>query len=358
MPPSFVATLAAYRPLYSFPRAQELCEREWASNIKEVIERQLSEPREGQSLRDQIPRLTSIQNTVSQSVREQYEENPYPRWVKTDIRDKGKAIGADLQAAPLRLDLGDYQSPESPEILIAGCGTGQHAKITASRFLNARVLAVDLSLSSLSYASRKTNDLGFSNIEYAQGDILELGSLGRQFDLIESIGVLHHLGDPLGGWRVLVDLLRGGGLMKIGLYSETARQDIISGRSMIAEKGYTTSPEDIRRCRQDIIAMAEDGNWKMAELWKSGDFFSLSNCRDLLFHVQEHRFTLPQIEAALTSLKLKFLGFELRDENMLRKFGKSHPGRSALTSLPLWHNFELKNPNTFLGMYQFWCKKM
>jgi len=187
---------------------------------------------------------------------------------------------------------------------------------------------------------------------------MELGSLERRFDLIESVGVLHHLGDPLAGWRVLVDLLRPGGLMKIGLYSETARQDIISGRSLIAEKGYATSPEDIRRCRQDIIAMAEDGIRKMVEISNMKDFFSLSECRDLLFHVQEHGFTLLRIEAALETLKLKFLGFEMRDQSVLRKFGKSHPGRSALTSLSLWHKFELKNPDTFRGMYQFWCRKM
>ena len=65
-------------------------------------------------------------------------------------------MGAILLGSPLRFDLGDYQFPESPEILVAGCGTGQHALITASRFSNARVLAVDLSLSSLSYAMRKT----------------------------------------------------------------------------------------------------------------------------------------------------------------------------------------------------------
>ena len=358
VPPPFVATLGAYRSIYSFPWAQELCEREWADNIKEVIERQISEPREERSLRSRIPRLTSIQNTVSQSVREQYEENPYPRWINTGIGGKGRAIGAFLQGAPLRLDLGDYDSPESPEILVAGCGTGQHAIITASRFSNARVLAVDLSLSSLSYALRKTKELDFSNIEYAQVDIMELGNLGRRFDLIECVGVLHHLDDPLAGWRVLVDLLRPRGLMKIGLYSETARQHIISGRSLIAEKGYTASPEDIRRCRQDIIAMAGDGNRKMAEICKSRDFFSLSNCRDLLFHVQEYRFTLPRIEAALQALELKFLGFEMRGQTALRKFSKSYPSRRELTSLSLWHKFELKNPDTFRGMYQFWCKKM
>ncbi|MCH7865376.1 MAG: class I SAM-dependent methyltransferase [Proteobacteria bacterium] len=357
VPPSFVAALGAYRPLYGFPWAQELCARAWTGDIKEVIERQIPEPEEEHSLGSRIPRLTSIQDTVSQAVREQYEENPYPRWIKTDIQYKGRTIGAVLREAPLHFDLGTYESPESPEILVAGCGTGQQALVIASRFLNARVLAVDLSLSSLSYALRKTNELGLSNIEYAQADIMELGDLGRRFDLIESAGVLHHLGDPLAGWRILTDLLRPGGLMNIGLYSETARQDIISGRALIAEKGYTTSPEDIRRCRQDIIAMAEDGNPKMAKIYGRGDFFSISECRDLLFHVKEHRFTLPQIEASLEALKLKFLGFEMRNQSALKMFRKSHPNNSALTSLSLWHEFELENPDTFRGMYQFWCMK-
>ena len=96
----------------------------------------------------------------------------------------------------------------------------------------------------------------------------------------------------------------------------------------------------------------------MAEICNGRDFFSLSECRDLLFHVQEHRFTLPQIEEALQALKLEFLGFEIRGQTALRKFRKSHPNKRALTSLSLWHNFELENPDTFEGMYQFWCKKL
>ena len=96
----------------------------------------------------------------------------------------------------------------------------------------------------------------------------------------------------------------------------------------------------------------------MAKVCHGRDFFSLSNCRDLLFHVQEHRFTLPQIEAALKTLKLKFLGFEMRDQGALGMFKKSHPEKDAPTSLALWHQFELKNPDTFRGMYQFWCQKM
>ena len=95
----------------------------------------------------------------------------------------------------------------------------------------------------------------------------------------------------------------------------------------------------------------------MTKLCNNKDFFSLSGCRDLLFHVQEHRFTLLQIGAALQAFKLKFLGFELQDRRALRNFTKSHSSKSALTSLNLWHEFELENPDTFQGMFQFWCKK-
>lgn len=146
--------------------------------------------------------------------------------------------------------------------------------------------------------------------------------------------------------------------MKIGLYSETARQCIFEGRSIITDKGYMTSPEDIRHSRYDFIAMAEDGNEEMKKIINFRDFFSMSECRDLLFHVQEHCFTLPQIEETLKSLNLKFLGFELQDQRAVRTFKASHPQEHALTSLALWNEFELKNPDTFAGMYSFWCQKM
>ena len=280
VPPSLIAALGAYRPLDSFSWAGDLCDRNWAGVISLVVEQQISEPLKERSLRPHIQRLTPIQDTVSKLVREQYEQNPYPRWFSTDRKDNGKLIGSVLQETPLRFDLGEYVSPENPDILVAGCGTGQHALHTASRFSNARLLAIDLSLSSLSYAARKTEELEVINIEYAQADIMQLGGIGRRFDLIESEGVLHHLGDPLAGWRVLVDLLRPGGLMKIGLYSETARQHVIAGRGLIAEKGYGTSHEQIRRCRQDIIDQVENGNREMAKLCRTIDFFSLSECRD------------------------------------------------------------------------------
>ena len=103
----------------------------------------------------------------------------------------------------------------SVEILVAGCGTGQHSIETARRFTGAQVLAVDLSLTSLYYAKRKKRALGLNNIEYAQPDILQLESIGRVFDVIEASGVLRHLADPFAGWRLLLPMLRPDGFMRL-----------------------------------------------------------------------------------------------------------------------------------------------
>ena len=88
---------------------------------------------------------------------------------------------------------------------------------------------------------------------------------------------------------------------------------------------------------------------------QSTDFFSLSNLRDLLFHVQEHTFTISQIIKHLNHLKLTFSGFENRD--IINLFKNKHNNKKDLYNLNLWKKFEIDNPRIFAGMYQFWCQK-
>ena len=236
------------------------------------------------------------------------------------------------------------------DILIAGCGSGEHSIGTARRYQGAKVLAIDLSLSSLAYAQRKTRELGLPNIEYAQADVLALGSIGRSFDVIEASGVLHHLSDPAAGWRELLKLLRPGGLMRVGLYSELARADIVAARQFIAERGFDATAADIRRCRQELLATP------LRALTRYPDFFSISGCRDLLFHVQEHRLTIPQIKEFLDGERLAFLGFELH-AGALQDYRMRYPNDRAMTDLECWDAFERERPDTFAGMYQFWCQR-
>ncbi|MDP2696658.1 class I SAM-dependent methyltransferase [Thalassospira sp.] len=355
--PGLLALIGCYDALHVFDWASAISSHDWPDTVANVISRQVTEPRQEQALRTEIPDATGIQDEVSQVVRAQYEENPYPRWIRTALLNDARSVRDILTSSPLGFDLGDYQSPESPEILVAGCGTGQHALQTSARFANARVTAIDLSLSSLCYAARKTREMNIDNIEYMQADILKLGQLDRQFDIIECGGVLHHMADPLAGWKVLTSLLRPGGLMKIGLYSETGRPDVIAAREFIAKRGYASSTDDMRRCRQDIIVEAEKGDQNLITLCMRSDFFSLSPCRDLIFHVQEHRFTLPQIESALKQLDLTFIDFETPTPQPLIRFRQENRGCPDQERLARWHKFEEQHPETFRGMYQFWCQK-
>ena len=97
---------------------------------------------------------------------------------------------------------------------------------------------------------------------------------------------------------------------------------------------------------------------ELDSLEKSSDFYSTSTIRDLLFHVQEHRFTIPGISEALDTLGLAFMGFELSDKRITRAFKVAYPQAEAIYDLGQWHEYETLNPELFGGMYQFWVQKI
>jgi hypothetical protein len=167
--------------------------------------------------------------------------------------------------------------------------------------------------------------------------------------MIQSAGVLHHLGDPWAGFRVLLSLLRPGGVMYLAFYSEIARRDIVAARAWIAERGFGATPADIRACRSEL--MARDALKNVALF---NDFFTVSECRDLLFHPQEHRMTLRQIKEGLAASGAQFLGFEL-DMHTTQQYTARFSDK--MLDLDCWHAFEQDRLYTFAGMYRFWIQK-
>ena len=121
-------------------------------------------------------------------------------------------------------------------VLVAGCGTGQHAITTATKYENSFVTAIDLSAQSLCYAKRKAQEYGIKNVNFIEMDILDLKKLNRKFGLIECSGVLHHMKDPIKGLSNLSDCLESNGYLKLGLYSKYAREKILKARKIIREK--------------------------------------------------------------------------------------------------------------------------
>ena len=155
------------------------------------------------------------------------------------------------------------------------------------------------------------------------------------------------------GWQVLTDCLKPGGLMKIGLYSELARKPHIEIRNEISQQDIGSGDATIKEFRDLIIKSNEDQH-KLIRL--HFDFYSLSELRDLLFHVQEHRFTIPIIKDRLNKLKLKFCGFE--SSKIVQNFKLTNKHKEDPYDLDKWQAYEEANPRSFSGMYQFWCQKV
>ncbi|MCH7894177.1 MAG: class I SAM-dependent methyltransferase, partial [Proteobacteria bacterium] len=347
-----VLLAACYRPLPDFPAAlrQSLGGNPACADLYRL---QLTDAEERERLAGQIESLATIDDEVSRKVRRQYEDNPYPRW-QTASRENDKDFVSQIRSVFPLLDPAGLAEPARPEILIAGCGTGRHAIETAAKYKDSEVLAVDLSRASLAYARQMSRRLGQDNIDFLHADILHLAALERKFDLIECSGVLHHMADPMAGWRVLVGLLRDDGLMHIGLYSEAGRADILAARQILPA-AESVAPDEIRKSRNDILSLPDDH--PAAAIRKNLDFFALSTCRDLLFHVQEHRFTLPQIGDCLAELGLELIGFDPGSGRAANLYLQRFADDPQMNSLDNWHRLEQETPALFAGMYEFWLRQ-
>jgi hypothetical protein len=142
--------------------------------------------------------------------------------------------------------------------------------------------------------------------------------------------------------------------MFVGLYSKFARHEITSARDFIARRGYNPTADDIRRCRQELMAL--DDAAPLKSVTKFWDFYTTSTCRDLIFHVQEHQFTIPDIKAFLVANGLTFIGF-IVDPAIQQHYRVRFPQDATLTNLDYWNVLEVENPLIFKGMYQFWVQK-
>ncbi|WP_108124474.1 class I SAM-dependent methyltransferase [Saccharospirillum mangrovi] len=343
-----------YEPVSDIAASERLlniASNRWPSYARPVISHCLAGPqgeiREAQS----IERLTPIADAVSLKVQAQYEESPYPRWLHLGYNtptNYGRALEAELEhyRAPQFFNMGTIK------VLVAGAGTGRHALRIAKYFRNVEVTAIDLSARSLAYAQRMAKRHHLRNIRFLQADILHLDQLNERFHVIECSGVLHHMANPQAGLAALLPKLEDKGVMKIGLYSEAARQRVVQARRWIEQLGYDTTRADIRRFRANLMAERFGGD--VSGLLESPDFYSTSGCRDLLFHVQEHRFTPSQIDALLNRHALQFLGFVL-PQDIRQQFGSQT--HCDLTDLNAWQRFEQSRPDTFAGMYQFFVQR-
>ena len=350
-----VAILGCYKSLSACKKLKGRLINYKSNNFlfNDLLKMQIDEIQKENELKKTIKSHGHITDKISQKVRSQYEENPYPRWryTYTNVR-VNFLIRLQNQIKPNTTEIKLINKFNTPNILIAGCGTGRHLLI-ADSYINANILGVDLSLASLAYAKRKTQEMGLNNIEFLHSDILNLKSLKRKFDIIESVGVLHHMKDPIEGLKVLLSLLEPHGVLKLGLYSKIARTHITHARKFAKENKFKSNIEDIRKFRYKILNSSRDDLLSKVSLGK--DFYTTSAVRDLIFHEQEYCFTIPEITKIFSNLKLNFLGFT--EPLIKNKYFKIYIDDKKNIMLKNWIKYEKNNPETFRGMYNFWVKK-
>lgn len=333
---------------------RRLYEAEPQSRTGQFIDRMVIGPQAYKTAMEEIPQLTSVDDRVSKAVQRQYEQNPYPSWESLSM-GQPKLYTERIRTEILPHSPELVSSTMRPSILIAGCGTGKHAIVTATSNKNADVLALDLSYASLGYAKWSADKFGVTNIRFGQGDLLKLEEIGEDFDVIESVGVLHHMSDPEAGLKSLLRFLKPDGYVKLGLYSDTSRE-------LVKYLRDNTDIDDVELSVQGIREYRHFLRIKMPNLFRSvsgsKDFYTVSALRDLILHVQEHRFTFPRLKAMLDDCGLEFLGFVLRNSKSKLMYQDKFPDDPDCISLDNWEEFEKENPRTFGNMYQFWCRKV
>lgn len=355
--PLRVALLASYFPLLEWERVEEVAR--WVSEgpadaaLRAVVDEQVFAPADEADLQPAIPTLSAVTDATSRTVQAMYEVHPYPRWHRPVWHDPRTLPELLAELFPGR-GFGASQ-PGPIDVLVAGCGTGSHPIATRMLLSGSTVIGLDLSRASLAFATRKVIELGVEGVGFVRGDILDVADWDASFDLVESVGVLHHLSDPEAGWQALLSRLKPGGFMRIGLYSERARRVLVELRSHLEQQPIGDSEDDLRHARRRATRFLLD-HPEGAQVLRWRDYYSLHEFRDLVLHPQEHRYTPAQLAEMLDRLGLEFLGFAPLGDGIRARFVERFPEPERLSDLAAWEEFEEEFPDTFRGMLQFWVR--
>lgn len=348
-----MALVLMYQPLQKSAFYSDLLARslQFPALLNDFVQAQIQETLDLKAFAQLLPNFGNSDDDVSQRVKAQYDLNPYPRWTSIGYNQPADYASSLKQSFP-RFKAELPHNYQALDVLVAGCGTGRHAIRLSKYFPALNVTAIDLSTGALAYACHKANYYGLQDMQFLQGNILKIAALNRTFDVIECSGVLHHMEQPSAGLQALADQLNPGGIIKIALYSKTARQRISELRNLLGNDIPATD-SNMRLVREALLQKSLPGDWN--DLYLSADFYSLSACRDLIFHQQEHVFDVLDLPAFLATAGLDWMGMLAPEGSsaLLALTGK----QASELSVQEWHQLEQSNPDLFAGMYQFYAIK-
>jgi SAM-dependent methyltransferase len=201
----------------------------------------------------------------------------------------------------------DREYKRDLDILIAGCGTNQ-ASVFAFMNPDAKVTAVDISQPSLDHQQYLKDKHGLFNLDLNLLPIEELPSLGRDFDLIVSTGVLHHMADPQVGMNAVASCLRPDGAMAIMLYAKYGRAGLELLQQFFRDLGLGQNESSIATVRETLSLLSAQ-HLVQPYLKMAGNLQSDAVLVDTFLHGRERSYTVDDCVELVTNAGLVFQGW-------------------------------------------------
>lgn len=219
------------------------------------------------------------------------------------------------------------------DILIAGCGTNQ-AAVFAFNNPSARVVAIDISEPSLDHQRHLRDKHGLHNLVLHRLPIEEVGTLGRDFDLIVSTGVLHHLADPAAGMRALASCARPEAVIAIMLYARYGRIGVEMLQSVFRDLGLAQDDASVAMVHETLALLPENHPVR-AYLGIANDLHADAALVDTFLHPRERSYTVDDCLELVASAGLAFQSWFHKAPYGLHASQASSPALSAaLQALP------------------------
>nr|AIF34064.1 putative methyltransferase type 12 [uncultured bacterium] len=242
--------------------------------------------------------------TVADPIVEFYTNHPYPPPLEDLDRVRDMWQDENVHRAEYHLLWPHREYRADFDVLVAGCGTWQAAKFALCH-PKARVVAIDISTTSLHHTEALKKKYDLSNLETRQLAIENVGDLDRSFDHVISTGVLHHLVDPDAGLRALGSVLNDEGVLYLMLYAPYGRTGVSMLQDYCRRLGVGTTAEEIN----DLIVSLKDlSQYHPLVLMMRGsrDGLDANNLVDALLNPRDRTYSVPQLYDFVERNDLKF----------------------------------------------------
>jgi SAM-dependent methyltransferase len=306
--------------------------------------------------------MEATPNQISQAVQKLYDTYPFPPEPLLDEAPPGFNWRWHWEAA-YNFCTGQVPSRRDVRILDAGCGTGVSTDSLVHLNPQAQVTAIDLSPGALKVATERCQRSGADRVEFHHLSLFDVDTLPGQFDLINSVGVLHHTPDPIRGIQALAGKLAPGGLMHIFVYGELGRWEI-----KLMQEAIGILQGDKRGDYQDGVKIGRSifgslpTNNRLVK--REQERWAIENHKDECFadmyvHPQEITYNIDTLFELIDASGLEFIGFSNPDfwhlDRLLSKAPEALERAQKLDIRAQYRLIELLDPE--VAHYEFFLAK-